>query len=260
MIKKSLFLRIGFLMLLATLATSGWFMGSSTYAKYVARATYAASGRVALFAVYAGVTKGYTASDPAAITTSTGTKIHATDCAVVSITNSDGYLGTLYEADFSAQENAGAATPNGDTAVANHLQYNDGRHIAPGTGGRIAVQFYNYSEVAVRFYLGGGTDGIGASVSSVPDNSGIQFCATTTGTWQATIGAALSRATTYVDVGPKSGSTTPLYVYWRWPFGTAGDAITEQDQYDTNLGINTTDSDTYRLKISDLAIRCEQID
>jgi len=268
--KRSFLLRVGGLLLVATLATGGVFMSSPTYAKYVARATYAAAGRVALFDVYYSAGKGATA--PTAIPTG-GTKFSQADCAVYDI-NEGGVLGILYEADCVTLENV-SATANPGTSIYNHVNTNDGSRIAPGTGGRIGFHFRNNSEVAVRFYFS--SSGVAASATSnQPTTMNIQYAVSSSGSppaatstdWNSSISSVVGRtvAGSYVDVGPKSSTTTPLYLYWRWPFGTALGAASAQDQADTQIGIDShnaasnTNAQNRYLRFYYLQIVAEQID
>ena len=94
MSKRNIFLRIGVLMLIATLATSGVFVGSGTYAKYIASAQYEATGRVAKFDVRIN-----------------GTTFSKADIGTpYAVTNATGFLGTLYQENCTTPHPGGAVT------------------------------------------------------------------------------------------------------------------------------------------------------
>jgi len=217
MSKRNIFLRIGVLMLIATLATSGVFVGSGTYAKYIASAQYEATGRVAKFDVRIN-----------------GTTFSKADIGTpYAVTNATGFLGTLY------QENCTTPHPGGaSTATINAI---DGSLIAPGTGGKMSFEFTNYSEVSVRFWLDTATAVTFAN--GLASTADIQFASGNssgpTGSW-GTLASALSdgdTGTNFVDLAPMTttgSATTSKAVYWRWQFDCGRDAE------DTALGVATT--------------------
>jgi len=180
--RKNIFLRISVLMLVATVAMSCVFVGSGTYAKYVASAQVQASARVAKFDVSIKV-GGFKASDPnwpAAY--STWQQITQSDPTTPKALPEILYFtqdlyeltakvnGDLQQAGGSYGTKAAPGTTpepenklnDGIVANANRVDVlpKDGSIIAPGTGGMFTLDFKNDSEVRVRIWL----DSINAAV------------------------------------------------------------------------------------------------
>jgi len=241
MSKRNIFLRIGVLMLIATLATSGVFVGSGTYAKYAATKEGSAQARVASFHVFVGGTE-FSSSGV------TGTE---------HIITASGPLGPLLQPSASFASHPGGSPPG--TMGVPTISAVDGSLIAPGTGGRLYFTFTNTSEVSVRFWL----DSVASTVSLgnglttneikfAVDNSGIP------GTFGTSLATALgSYGANYVDLGPASGATSVTRgVFWQWPF----DQGTSQNGQDTILGkAAQTLANAGTLTLT-LKIRAQQID
>ena len=229
--KKNLFLRIAMLMLIATVATCGVFVGSGTTAKYVAQATATATAEVALFDVKI----------------QTGASTWSPNIAVTTYGVSVNQLGQLLQ----------PAGTNGDGALSmNHsantiINSTTGTHIAPGTGGKVTITLRNDSEVAVDVWLVASSGTV-----DYPTGSGIVFSnavAGTFGTLADAMAAANGGGTNKIRLDPVGGTTTAqtFDLYWKWPFYTSAG----QDTTDTNLGT----AGTAKLTVP-LNVRVEQAD
>ena len=200
--KKNLFLRVGALMLVATLASCGIFIGTGTTAKYVASANVQASGQVAKFSVL--INDGEIAN-----ATLTPTTVNAGDLSDSTI--------------WQATDMGGTAHPAGTTTGT--ITTNDGSLIAPGTGGKFAFKIENKSQVTVKVTISA------ATTANLLPTAKIVFSDTASGTY----GADLSSAIGVITLHPGAAATTKD-IYWKWPFtGAAG-----QDAADTALGIAAT--------------------
>jgi hypothetical protein len=286
MMKKNIYMRIGVLLFIAVLATSGVFVGSGTYAKYIAAATVEATARVAKFevqirkALTTGTTPTWTADNGGYLTFS------QSSAAAMNLNTSWGTmnLGTVYDVTPvtpSATPDAnGALTTNikvdlatPETHISTYNTTNDGSIIAPGTGGRFCFQVKNNSEVSVRFSLDSidATAGVGVTYTGTPSVStaNIEF-STDNNTWYSAndFGAMLTaayNANKWIDLGPGATWTfatdgTQGCIYWRWRFNRGNDAtaIKAQDTADTALGVAAVTSvGTMTLKIG---IKAVQID
>ena len=229
--RTNIFLRIGVMLIIATLATSGIFIGSGTSARYVAEAELAAQARVARFAVYAGVT-----GNPAF---ANGGRFSQTGAAIVHLTPAGSPLNSITGGAAGSLWDTLGAAPGGGPAETD-ITVNDGTIIAPGTWGRIPLWFRNDSEVTVRFRL----DTVDSTATGIP-TANIQFSHNGTA-WVDTLAAALTAANAsptleLPPVATLGGTGTPvgMNVYWRWRFMATGTPaqIQAQDVADTNLGV-----------------------
>jgi len=236
--KKNIYMRIGVLMLIAALATSGVFVGSGTYAKYIAAAEVNASARVAKFQVQYGAT-----------TSGTFTNFSQASAAPVVI-QASGPLGTLLQ---PASSYADHPIYNASTNPTGTIVGVTGNKtiIAPGTGGKIGFYFTNLSEVAVRFYLdpsctvsfGSATTRLNSETAKEIEfaPAGASGAVPTTG-WGSLVDA-LGDATTagkYIDLPPNTTTASAAncrFVYWRWVFEASRDAR------DTALGVAAVSAD-----------------
>jgi len=256
MMKKNIYMRIGVLMLIAALATSGVFVGSGTYAKYIASATVEASARVAKFEVRYGAAAG---ADTSGYTTFS--QIGAGEYAIGSVS-----LGTLYQADCATAHNANISAGSSTQSI-----------IAPGCGGKIGFYFTNRSEVAVRFYLDKATTtatygvkvvngtnyqlvegtGTGAEIEfAACDASGALPSSPVWGSLVNALGDA-STSGKYIDLDPNTTTgtaATSRFVYWRWVFED------NQDGRDTNLGVAAATGAGDLTMVLTVKIKAQQLD
>ncbi|MCL2300703.1 MAG: hypothetical protein FWC27_11240 [Firmicutes bacterium] len=267
MAKRNIFLRIAVLMLIAVLATSGVFVGSGTYAKYIAAANVEASARVAKFDVKVN-----------------GTTFSSATAAAVTVTGSLGSVFELFNDGDDSNLNYPATsggTGNGNGRVSDqaenanpstlkHLDNITGTLICPGIGGKISVLFKNDSEVAVRFWLDTATvTHIGNNTNDI-STATIQFSHENKTASFTTLAAAITAAKgslAYIDLVPGETASAPIDLWWRWRFSTNG----TQDDDDTKLGVlaakytgadetaSGTSSGTPGLKLT-LAVKAQQID
>jgi|GEM_PF-3543414 len=153
--KSNLLMRIGVLLMIAVMATTGVFVGTGTAARFVAEGNVEATARVARFDVRAGI-RGADGNFP---TTTNFARAGAANAGIISTTTT--LSGPLWDTGnwpanpLTVSTTAGAHLErerliNGQPGF---VRPAEGTIIAPGTGGRIDLRFANYSEVAVRFFL-----------------------------------------------------------------------------------------------------------
>lgn len=240
--KANILLRVGVLLLIATLATSGVFVGS-TSAKYVASASLTASGRVALFKVVARASTTGSETFP-----STWTEISQTGASKKDLGTAFN-LGSVYELTSEISVSTTIEPQGTGTSTTAHIENNTGTMFAPGMGGSFGIQVRNDSEVAVRVWL----DSANCSISGGSAGTGnlaniIQICATnstTDGDWKALSNFADvlktgNSGSNYVDLAPKSDTTyLAKNLWWRWKFERGGTTWgNASDVADTDLGVN----------------------
>ena len=255
--KRNGILRIGIILLVATLATGGIFAGNCiTHAKYVSVGVGTATARVARFSVLVNYTTGPGGATPVPSIQVAGTA--GTRAAIATLSNL-GQVYCTYDSLVEPQSN-GAANISGA-----HIYYNDGRLLAPGTYGRFQINFQNTSEVAVRVYV----DFSKSAVTSCPANAKIEISPNSNFTTPVQVFNSGS-ATTYmssitntvITLAPNSGVSAVQNIYWRWPFGTQSTGgsnntpnVSGNDTIDTPLGVTGTAT----LGLS-LYVATEQID
>jgi len=202
--KINIFIRIGLLLLIATLATSGVFIGSGTYSKYIASANVSAEAKVAKFDV----------------------RVNGTDPSTNQIVKAGGVAATITLTNVGALlQPPGMATHSTAT-----ISTTNGSIIAPGTAGKMSFTVYNYSEVAIDVWFA-----TASTSPTIPSNSGIVFC-NASGVAYSNFAAALD-AIGVINLGPGSVTTTNTGakdIYWQWPFNNDNDAN------DTTLGVAGT--------------------
>jgi len=240
MAKRNIFLRIGVLMLIAVLATSGVFIGSGTFAKYIAAANVEAAARVAKFQVQINQAKLTT---PAFLDfqDNSGTK---------------GIIASVFTDFHDPDGNSriyctGGTDTRGGTEV--HVSPGTGltrpaspgdkdRIIAPGTMGRLTVELKNLSEVSVKFYFDTAT-----VFNSQVANADLRFLVTVDDlTVPAQLSSLLTATTvtgstaTSLTIHPGDTTVHTLTLWWEWIFenGANATAINAQDIRDTQLGIS----------------------
>jgi len=208
--KHNLFLRVGLLLLVATLAMSSIFVASGTAARYVASGTTSAQAMVASFNV-----------------TVSGDKLTADNAAAVTAGN---FGSQLKEQDAMTNETTDHVSVVAPVSL-----------IAPGTGGKIEISIANLSQVGVLITLepGSGGNDLGGK---------LQFCAdaaktgATFGALSAVLKDVVENHPKYIDdpdigtgifLAPSETLTGAgaLPFYWRWLFSSGDDAG------DTALGI-----------------------
>jgi len=193
----NIFLRISALMLIAILASSGVFVGSSTYAKYIASAEVTATANVALFKVLIGTQD---------ITVNGGT----TYTGALALTKSE-----VYEQDGATLESHA-----GDL----HLDPHAGTIVCPGTSGKCSFTITNSSQVMVEFRLTQGTTpaafgmaniGFGTTAANAT-NKGTAGIATMFTNWNTAYG------TTGNTAGWRKLAINETYtvdnLWWKWQF------------------------------------------
>lgn len=221
--KKNLLMRIGLLLFVTVMATSGIFVGSGTYAKYYASGAGSAEAQVAKFEVLVGTNGGA----DAAISNST---MAPATLGTINLLGS-----TLREAfNPSVLENNNTTQSSGSPAAGTANDVRPDTKIAPGTAGYFQIKVTNNSEVAVGIRL--------TSVSEAMSNVGIKFLITdndavpaanaiSSTNFAGAITAASGIFTSNTFVLPPTGTTAKtLYVWWIWPY--AGN-----DANDTALGV-----------------------
>ena len=263
MSKRNIFLRIGVLMLIATLATSGVFVGSGTYAKYVASKGGNAKARVAHFHVE--VSDRDFSGDSSSFVGEFSNATHTAKTITAS-----GDLGILLQPTISAGAwGTHPGGPGSGTVDLDTISAVDGSIIAPGTGGRLSFVFTNRSEVSVRFWLATVSTTVesianltkGLTVNEIKfayDNgSGTAPALSQFGTLAAALG---SYTTQYVELGPWNGTGSPpsaaIGVYWQWPF----EQSPAQNTQDTILGEDAQNTSNAGLMEMILKIRAQQVD
>jgi len=213
--KKNLFLRIALLMLVATFAMSGVFIGSSTSAKYATTAEVSAEIQVAKFDIK--VNDSGNIADQGLYPTG--------------YTHSSGVF-AIWEADFSALENT---TVSGGTAY--HVLDN---RMAPGTGGRGTLRVKNDSDVTVEVSLkAGGSDTLDSRLENVvlfgaaPGTKNVAMSSNTADanfpTPSHATAAAAAAAAAKRTLEP--GDWVDYGLCWMWGFTTQLDAL------DTAIGV-----------------------
>jgi len=235
--KRNIFLRIALLMLCATLATSGVFYGSGTFAKYIASAPVNVNATVAKFDVLLKDEKG----DFKHFQDLNGNTVSIAlfddfGTGRASIYCTDPWIGTefqVYPGDYSNK----GYTPT---------KFADGKLIAPGTMGKMEFTFRNLSEVSVRFYL----DPVATTFTGVNNAKLIFFANSAEGTppnpQNETVFGAISSitgasGTASIVIHPGQPDKTVNF-WWCWPFhlkdapSDAYDLISAQDLVDTALG------------------------
>ena len=261
-VKRNVFLRTALFLLIGVWASSSLLTG--TWAKYVATATVEAGARVAKFSV---AVNNKEIAEAAGIMTIN-----------VPVSLADTVL--LQPATLPGNDTAGNGFTGDHSAVT--ISSVNGSPIAPGTGGRIKVEFKNNSEVAVRFSFvtadcsAAGTGSPALTVAAVQSvnnlsNPGceIQFSRPTTsgsnsgitvtnGQW-GVLSTTLNNGdwyTTAADLVLAPGASVNRYFFWRWRFDDAnGGTDWNRDSYDTALG----KAGTAELKLT-LVFNAEQVD
>jgi|GEM_PF-2320605 len=212
--KRNKFLRIATILMVACLATLC--LLPSTLARYtsIVPATAGTPVRAGRFRVYA---RPYT---PASAVFVDFTPVTTTSITPVNV-----------------PLNFGALLQPGTWGGEAHVQYVDGRIIAPGTGGSFALQFRNNSEVPVRFRLNNATAGT-SDLAPLPAGGtlpNLEFAVGQGGPWiggRAGLLAALAGAANATATVQPLGTSGRVYIYWRWPFNVS----TDQNTADTALG------------------------
>lgn len=225
--KKNIFLRIALVMLVTVIATTGVFVGSGTFAKYIASADATSSARVAKFEVRVNNTT---------FSQTGGAKFGTT------ITLGD------WQADAALLDTTGAES-------ADHVKPVDGTIIAPGTGGRLTLTLKNASEVAVKFTLNTTNSKLsGTAAAALDPKLKWGTAARPTGTLATALSTINGAADMTLAPGTSASPTTKTVdLYWFWPFGP--DA---QDATDTTLGVNAVAAD--QTAIFTFAVEAAQVD
>jgi len=235
--KRNIYLRIATLLLIASVATTGVFMGTGTTAKYVAEATVKAEARVATFDVRINASNTNIAQN----------YINGTMLEV----EVDGVGSLLQPHPFSPAIPVGTAMSAHTVAPTGTILSITGDMIAPGTAGKVDITVHNHSEVAVKVEF---IEIEGYEVT-IPTGSRVEFSHTADGndwhedindallklsskTGAADIIGAVTGATGVIELPPKAsggtaGNTGAKSLYWRWPFSRSDD----QDTADTKLGV-----------------------
>ena len=159
-------MRIGALLFVAVMATTGVFMGSGTTARFVASADVRSEARVAVFDVRVGMRNAdndnFTMSENFARAGAVHANLSAAGQVFTARTTLSGPLwntstwpenpAVLTAPGFGNYSHLEMGRP-GSPTLPRYVRPADGTVIAPGTGGRIDLRFANYSEVAVDFFL-----------------------------------------------------------------------------------------------------------
>jgi len=264
--KRNIFLRAALFLLIGAWASGSLLTG--TGAKYVAAAVEAGA-RVAKFSV---------AVNSKEIAKATG---EMTIDVPVSLVDT-----VLLQPATLPGTDPGSSSHSGNGFTGDHsatrISSVNGSLIAPGTGGRIKVEFKNNSEVSVRFSfvtadcsaVGTGSPALTvAAVQSVnnlsnpgceiqfsrPTSSGSNSGITVTNGQWGVLSTTLNNGgwyTTAADLVLAPGASVNRYFFWRWRFDDAnGGADWNRDSYDTALG----QAGTAELKLT-LVFKAEQVD
>jgi len=258
-VKRNIFLRTALFLLIGVWASSSLLTG--TWAKYVAAATVEASAKVAKFSV--------------AVNSKEIAQAGGAMMIDVPVSLADP---VLLQPNTAGNDTAGNGFSGDHSAVT--ISSVNGSLIAPGTGGRIKVEFKNNSEVTVRFSFvtadctASGTGGLTVATTqsvnnlsnpgceiqfSRPTGSGSNAGITTTNGQWGVLATTLNNAdwyTTASDLTLAPGASVNRYFFWRWRFDDAnGGANWNRDSFDTALG----NAGTAELKLT-LVFKAEQVD
>jgi hypothetical protein len=198
--KKNNILRTAFGLIIATMFSLNSFVNTGSYAKYVTTANGSATATIAKFDV----------------------KVNGTQIAATSVV-------TLTSTNWTAENSLKEYNLSDSEQVA-HVKVLNGSIIAPGTAGKIVLQFTNPSDVGVRITF--------TNTASVAADAGIEFRQGSNGSWNTNINTVLAQ----FDMEPNTTSAVDKDVYWRWAFEKTGSGEpAAQDAKDTALGIASRD-------------------
>ncbi|MDR1734728.1 MAG: hypothetical protein LBR73_07620 [Oscillospiraceae bacterium] len=267
--KANVFLRIALALFVLASATMGTFMGSGTYAKYVAAASGSSEVRVAKFHVTAkNATAAVTTDALTDFSTSGGTYSASDDGTTIEIN----LFANSIITEKSASATASGTIEGEDSVDANvHQTSNLNDRIAPGTNSnsKFAIAVQNWSEVSVSIQPQcqlTGSLGLQADTSEATNSTavpmGFFYGTFGTGVPSAFPTNALTPTATMTNFGtaqtlpPYSGSGVPTTYYfpigWSWNFYSSDN----NDKCDTYVGVNAKDG-TIGLKVKILATQVD---